>query len=179
MLMRDEVKAAVEAVLFIRGERVGMDELVELLDVPLLDLKDILQELIHEYNEKQRGIQIMAVAGGYLMCTHPDFTELIARMEKPVRRRLSGAALETLAIIAYRQPVTRAEIEHLRGVKSDRIITSLLERGLIEEAGHKEVPGRPVLFVTGPEFLRVFGLTSLKELPRLEEESGEDVRKVR
>ena len=88
MLMRDEVKAAVEAVLFIRGERVGMDELVELLDVPLLDLKDILQELIHEYNEKKRGIQIMSIAGGYLMCTHPDFTELIARMEKPVRRRL-------------------------------------------------------------------------------------------
>ncbi len=170
MLMRDEVKAALEAVLFVRGEVVGLDELVELLDVPLIDLKMILDELILEYNKQQRGLQIIALEGPTdLMCTHPGCADILSRMEKPVRRRLSHASLETLAIIAYQQPVTRAEIDKIRGVKSDKVISSLLERGLIEEAGHKPVVGKPVLYVTSGDFLRVFGLASLKELPLLEE----------
>jgi len=157
MLMQDEIKACVEAILFVRAERVGLDELVELLDMLL------------EYNKNSRGIQIVAVEGGYLMCTRPEYAGVLSRVEKPVRRRLSSSALETLAIIAYRQPATRAEIEKIRGVRSDKMINTLLEKGLIEEAGYKDTIGRPLTYKTTIEFLRLFGLTTLKELPQLEE----------
>ncbi len=170
MLMRNEIKAAIEAVLFVRGERVDLDELVEILEVPLLDLKEIIEELIEEYNKIKRGIQIVAVDHGYLMCTRPDYGDILARMEKTSQKRLSPAAVEALAIVAYRQPITRSEVESIRGVKSDRVISSLLEKGLIEEAGFKPVPGKPILYITGSEFLRVFGLSSLKDLPAV----GED-----
>ena len=169
MLMQDEIKACVEAILFVRAERVGLDELVELLDVPLLDLKAILDEMLLEYNKNSRGIQIVTVEGGYLMCTRPEYAGVLSRVEKPVRRRLSSSALETLAIIAYRQPATRAEIEKIRGVRSDKMINTLLEKGLIEEAGYKDTIGRPLTYKTTIEFLRLFGLTTIKELPQLEE----------
>jgi len=169
MLMLDEIKAGVEAILFVRAERVGLDELVELLDVPLLDLKAILDEMLLEYNKNSRGIQIVAVEGGYLMCTRPEYAGVLSRMEKPIRRRLSSSAMETLAIIAYQQPVTRAEVEKIRGVRSDKMINTLLEKGLIEEAGYKDTIGRPLTYKTTIEFLRLFGLTTLKELPQLEE----------
>lgn len=170
MLMREEIKAAAEAVLFVRGETVGLDELVELLDIPLLDLKIVMDELILEYNKGHKGVQILILEGpAYLMCTHPACSDILSRMERPVRRRLSQASLETLAIIAYRQPVTRAEIEKIRGVKCDKVIASLMERGLIEEAGYKAVAGKPTQFITSDDFLKVFGLTSIKELPVLEE----------
>lgn len=171
MLMPDEIKACVEAILFMRSERVGLDELVELLEVPLLDLKVILDEMILEYNKKSRGIQIVAVEGGYLMCTRPEYAGILTRIDQPARKRLSSSTMETLAIIAYRQPVTRAEIEKIRGVKSEKTIHNLLEKGLIEEAGHKETVGRPVMYATTDEFLRLFGLVSLKELPLFKEEA--------
>lgn len=171
MLMRDEIKGAVEAILFVRSERVGIDELVEILDVPLLDLKEIIQEMLLEYNKNERrGIQIVAVNNGYVMCTRPNYSDILVRMEKPVQKRLSPAALDTLAIVAYRQPVTRAEIEQIRGVKADRIINNLIEKGLIEEVGTKPVVGKPVLYGTSEEFMRLFGLSSLKELPPVEED---------
>ncbi|MBC7076516.1 MAG: SMC-Scp complex subunit ScpB [Syntrophomonadaceae bacterium] len=169
MLMYDEIKAAVEAILFVRSEQVDLEELVEVLGVPGLELKAILDELILEYNSEKRGIQILALDNGYLMCTKQEYSDILCKMEKPLRRRLSAAALETLAIIAYQQPVTRAEIEKIRGVKSDKIINNLLEKGLIEEAGRKAVPGKPILYVTSKEFLQVFGLSSLSDLPVIEE----------
>ncbi|MGS0764963.1 SMC-Scp complex subunit ScpB [Syntrophomonas curvata] len=167
MLMPDEIKACVEAILFMRSERVGLDELVELLEVPLLDLKVLLDEMILEYNKNSRGIQIIAVDGGYLMCTRPEYAGILTRVDQPARKRLSSSAMETLAIIAYRQPVSRAEIDKIRGVKSEKTIHNLLEKGLIEEAGHRETIGRPVIYATTDEFLRLFGLVSLKELPVL------------
>ena len=169
MLMRDEIKAAIEAILFMRGERVGADELVEILDVPLLELRDLMRELIGEYFQPGRGLQIMPVDDGYLMCTKSEYSEILARSVRPVRRRLSQAALETLALIAYQQPVTRAELEKIRGVKVDRVVSNLMERGLIEEVGVKEVVGKPILYGTTQEFLRLYGLTSLRDLPQLEE----------
>ena len=169
MLMRDEIKAAIEAILFMRGERVGADELVEILDVPLLELRDLMRELIGEYFQPGRGLQIMPVDDGYLMCTKSEYSEILARSVRPVRRRLSQAALETLALIAYQQPVTRAELEKTRGVKVDRVVTNLMERGLIEEVGVKEVVGKPILYGTTQEFLRLYRLTSLRDLPQLEE----------
>jgi segregation and condensation protein B len=171
MLMPDEIKACVEAILFMRAERVGLDELVELLEVPLVDLKVLLDEMILEYNKNSRGIQIIKVEGGYLMCTRPEYAHILSRAEQPVRKRLSTSAIETLAIIAYRQPITRAEIDAIRGVKSEKTIRNLLEKDLIKEAGHKETAGRPVLYVTTDEFLRLFGLVSLKELPELKEDA--------
>lgn len=177
MLMRDEVKAALEAVLFTRSDYVNIDELVELLDIPLLDLKMILREMILEYNKEKRGIQIAEVDNTYAMCTNPLYSDILSRMEKPIRRRLSPAAMETLAIIAYQQPVTRIEIEKIRGVKSDKIISNLLDKGLIEEAGQKAVVGRPLLYVTTEEFLRLFGLSTIEELPDIEEEET-GVRKI-
>lgn len=168
MLMPDEIKSCVEAILFMRSERVGLDELVELLEVPLLELKVLLDEMILEYNKNSRGIQIIAVNGGYLMCTRPEYTGILTRVDQPVRKRLSSSAMETLAIIAYRQPVSRAEIDRIRGVKSEKTIHNLLEKGLIEEAGHRDTLGRPVIYVTTDDFLRLFGLVSLKELPVLE-----------
>ncbi|NLP23018.1 MAG: SMC-Scp complex subunit ScpB [Syntrophomonadaceae bacterium] len=169
MLMRDEIKAAIEAILFMRGDRVGVEELVEILDVPLLELRDLMRELIGEYFQPGRGLQIIPVDDGYLMCTKSEYSEILARSVRPVKRRLSQAALETLALIAYQQPVTRAELERTRGVKVDRVITNLLERGLIEEVGVKEVVGKPILYGTTQEFLRMYGLTSLRDLPQLEE----------
>ena len=169
MLMQDEIKACVEAILFLRSDRAGLDELVELLDVPLLDLKVILDDMLLEDNKNSRGIQIVAAEGGYLMCTRPEYASIVSRIDKPQRKRLSSSALETLAIIAYRQPVSRVEIEKIRGVRSDKMINTLLEKGLIEEAGYKDTIGRPLTYKTTIEFLRLFGMTTLKELPLLEE----------
>lgn len=168
MIMRDQVKAALEAILFVRAERVSTDELVKLLDISPADLKIILDEMIIEYNELKRGIQIVAIDNTYTMCSKPEYSDILNRMHKNVKKKLSPAAMETLAIVAYRQPVTRLDIERIRGVKSDRIIYMLLEKGLIEEAGYKDVPGKPVLFRTGEEFLRLFGLRGLEELPDIE-----------
>ncbi len=168
MMMRNEIKGAIEAILFVRSELVPADELVEILGVPLLELYEIIRELIAEYNEAQRGIQIVAVDHSYMMCTSPVYSDILSRMNKTVPRRLSPAAMETLAIIAYKQPVTRVEVEAIRGVKSDRIITNLLEKGLIEEAGYKPVIGKPMSYKTTIEFLRLFGLSSLDDLPDLE-----------
>lgn len=170
MLMRDDIKGSLEAILFIRSEQISLKELAEIIDIPQSDLKSILDEMIIEYNEKKKGIQIVEADNGYIMCTNPAYSDILARIEKPVRRKLSPAALEILAIIAYRQPVTRIEIEKVRGVKSDRTINSLVEKGLIEEAGHKQVVGKPCLYITTAEFLKVFGLSSLEELPDLEED---------
>lgn len=170
MLMRNEVKAAAEAVLFTRAEPIPLEELVDILDVGLLDLKPIMQELVFEYNQEKHGVQIVEVQGAYLMCTRPEYSGLLSGLRDPVRRRLSPAALETLAIIAYQQPVTRAEIENIRGVKVDRIMAALLEKNLIEEAGQKDVAGKPMLYRTTLEFLKIFGLTSLQDLPVVEEE---------
>lgn len=169
MLMRNEIKAAIEAILFTQAEPVSMEQLIETLDVPLVDLKDILLEMMAEYNEKERGIQILRGEQGYTLCTKPEYSDILNRMIQPVRKRLSPAAMETLAIIAYRQPITRSEIESIRGVRTDKIITTLLDRGLIQEAGRKDVLGKPVLYVTGQDFLRLFGLSSLKDLPELKE----------
>lgn len=168
MLMRDEIKGSIEAVLFINSERMELSELEEILKIPAIDLQIILDEMILEYNRKERGIQIIKVDDGYLMCTKRDYADILARVVRPVYRRLSTAALEVLAIIAYRQPITRIEIDALRGVKSDRVIRNLLEKELIKEAGYRKVPGKPLLYVTSSDFLKVFGLSSLDELPAIE-----------
>jgi segregation and condensation protein B len=167
--MRDEIKAAIEALLFISGERVGRQELMEVLNLAEGDLIQIMREMNVEYNQVQRGIQILAMDGGYIMGTKPEYTQFVKKMEKNPNRRLSPAALETLAIIAYRQPLSKAEIEQIRGVKTDRVIATLMERGIIKEMGKKEVAGKPILYGTTHEFLKLFALASLDDLPVIEE----------
>lgn len=172
MLMRDEIKAAIEALLFVNGERMSEDELLEILGLDPSDFREIIREMADEYLEPHRGIQILTLDGGYILGTKPEYAQVVGKLIKPVGRRLSPAALETLAIIAYRQPLSRAEIEQIRGVKTDRVITTLLEKGIIKETGKKAAPGKPTLYGTTHEFLRIFGLSSLDELPALEGERG-------
>ena len=170
MLMRDEIKGAIEAILFVRSGRVGLDEIVEILEVPLFDVIDIMREIMAEYDVAGKGLRIREVNDGYVMVTNPEYSDYLVKMAEPQKKRLTPAAMETLAIIAYSQPVTRAEIERVRGVKSERIIANLLEKDLIAEAGVKAVIGRPLLYETTEEFLQVFGLVSLQDLPPMEED---------
>lgn len=171
MLMREDIKAGIEALLFVSGERMGMAELLDILQIGEDDFKSIIQELMLEYHQSSRGLQIISLEGGYIMATKPEYTELVSKLVKPARLRLSTAALETLAVIAYRQPVTRAEIEQIRGVKVERVLSNLLEKGIIREDGHKEAAGKPILYRTSYEFLKIFGLASLEELPQLDPEA--------
>jgi segregation and condensation protein B len=120
------------------------------------------------------GLQVVRVAGGYQLRTRPEFSEVVAAYLRPAAQKLSRQALETLAIIAYEQPITQPEIDALRGVNSDGVIKTLAERELIVEAGRKDAPGRPILYRTTDRFLKHFGLPDLTELPKLEESLGAD-----
>ncbi|MCR4399811.1 MAG: SMC-Scp complex subunit ScpB [Syntrophomonadaceae bacterium] len=170
MLMRREVRAALEAMLFAAGRPLTVEELAQAVDMAAPDVRALLDELVLEYNEKGSGLLVAASGQGYLMCTSPEYAPYVKKILGPGEKRLSQAALETLAVVAYRQPVTRAEIEAVRGVRVDRTLASLLARGLVAEVGRKEVPGRPALYGTTVEFLRVFGMTSLDELPPADKE---------
>jgi segregation and condensation protein B len=130
-------------------------------------VEELVAELSRGY--EGRGLQLIKVAGGWKLCTRPQYAPFISRMHEPTRVRLSRAALETLAIIAYRQPITRPEMEAIRGVNVDGVISTLLNYSLIEEKGRKEAPGRPMLYGTTTDFLSHFGLNSVEDLPALPE----------
>lgn len=165
MLFPSETKSILECLLFVTKEPLSLKTLGQIVELPEGDIKAMLDELIYEYS-KGRGITIQVVANGYQLCTRPEFAPYIEKLYKPQNSYgLSRAALETLAIIAYKQPITRAEMEAIRGVKVDSSIGTLVEKNLVKEVGRKEGPGRPVLFGTTPSFLRYFGLEDLSELP--------------
>lgn len=168
MLFAEDLKAALECLLFATMEPLTTKELAGIMDLPVPEIEELLTELINEYNHSARGLQIQKLAGGYKMATKPAYAPYLEKLCRPRVNPLSRPALETLAIIAYRQPVTRAEIESIRGVKVDHLLANLLERNLIQEVGRKETPGRPILYGTTSEFLAYLGLSSLKELPPLE-----------
>ncbi|NLN28674.1 MAG: SMC-Scp complex subunit ScpB [Firmicutes bacterium] len=161
--------AALEAILFAAPRPFTLKELAVHLDCTVPEAHKLLQELEQRLAaDPNRGLMVDRVAHGYRLATKPELGEYVARVSEVIRTSsLSQAALETLAIVAYRGPVTRAEIEAIRGVRSDSAINALLERGLIEECGRKEAPGRPVLFQTTSDFLLHFGLNDLSELPPL------------
>ena len=164
------IKAIVESLLFVNENPIESKELAEILGLDKKEIEQNLEEIAKEYRQRNSGICIVKVAGGYQMCAHPDSEEWVRKMyHERNRYRLSHASLETLAIIAYKQPITRPEIESIRGVNTDGVIRHLLELGLIKEAGRKEVPGRPFLYVTTRKFLEYFGLNSLDDLPKLED----------
>lgn len=168
MLFADDLKAAMECLLFAAPEPITVKEMAAALDLREEEVEELLAELIHDYNDTNRGVQIQAIGGGYKMATKPVYAPYVEKICRPKTNPLSKPAMETLAIIAYRQPVTRAEIEAIRGVKVDHLLTNLMERNLIQEMGRMETPGRPILYGTTKEFLEYLGLDSLDDLPPLE-----------
>lgn len=159
-------KSAIEALLFVAGEPVTISSLVKVIELPEFEIRKLIEELITDYREKQSGILIVEIADGYQMVTNPDFSMWIKKFKNINQsNKLSPPALETLAIIAYKQPITKLEIEQLRGVNSDGAVKSLLDKRLIKIVGKKETPGRPFLYGTTKEFLQYFGLKNLSDLP--------------
>jgi segregation and condensation protein B len=167
---RDSQKRIVEALVLGAPEPVSAQKIAEV--VPGLEADDaraLVAELGREYEEQGRAFEIWEVAGGFQLRTRPEYASYLRLLHRERPLRLSRAALETLAVVAYRQPVTRAEIEAVRGVEVDAVIRSLLDRQLVRIAGHREVPGRPMLYATTKRFLEVFGLARLDDLPTLRE----------
>jgi len=161
-----DLKFILESFLFVSEEPLTLDKMKSAL--PFTDvnaIKEALQSLRDEYDQRQGSICLIEVAGGYQLRTRPEYADWIKKIIQPSAQRLSHAALETLAIIAYKQPIMRSDIEHIRGVDSGGIIRMLLDRKLIKIMGRKEIPGRPLIYATTRYFLEVFGLKDIKDLP--------------
>ncbi len=171
-LERQEQKAVIEGLLFVAGdEGIYPEQIAKVLEVEVKDVKQLVEELQEEYNQLNRGLQIVQFAKVYRFTTKKEHAAYYQKlMDAPTAASLSQAALETLAIIAYRQPITRTEIEEVRGVKTDRALQTLVSHLLIKEVGRAEGPGRPILYGTTKEFLDTFALQTLDELPSLSEE---------
>jgi len=166
-----ELKAILETLLFVSHGPVTVDRLASVLEgVPKAEVRQALRSLQEEFEQAGRGLQVVEVAGGFQLVTRSDYGPWIKRLEKnKPAPKLSRSALESLAIIAYKQPIVRAEIEQIRGVEASGVIRTLLERKLIRMVGRKEVPGRPIMYGTTKYFLQHFGLRDLAELPPLRE----------
>jgi segregation and condensation protein B len=162
----DDLKNIIESLLFVAEAPLTVDQIKDVLT--LADrkmIKETLNDLIVDYEERQGAFILHEVAGGYQFRTRPEYVPWIKRLLQPKPARLSKAALETLAIVAYKQPLIRSDIEHLRGVDCGGVLRMLLERKLIRVLGRKEIPGRPLIYATTKEFLQVFDLKNLKDLP--------------
>lgn len=163
------IKSAIESLLFVSGEPLSMKELHNNLEIPTKTIESVINEMIIDYEEENRGIKLISINGGYQLVSKPQNSDSVQKLlKKNKRQSLSQASLESLAIIAYKQPITRVDIDEIRGVKSESAIQRLIERDLIRDIGRLEVPGRPILFGTTEEFLRQFELKDLGELPSLD-----------
>ncbi len=170
-----EKKSLIEALLFVSGEPLTLAELKNSTDLPEPELKQLLDEMMAEYRERNTGLLIVEIANGYQLVTNPHYAQWIKKFKNTASAgKLSMPALETLAIIAYKQPIIKAELEQIRGVNSDGVIKTLLDRRLIKIMGRKEVPGKPLLYGTTREFLQYFGLKDLTELPTISELTREE-----
>lgn len=166
-----EIKSIIEGLLFTWGDPLSIEDISEVLGLDKKSLRIILNEMIDDFNYNRRGIQINHINNTYQLSTRAEHFEWINKLCTPrVNKTLSNAALETLSIIAYKQPITKAEIEIIRGVKCDRALSTLMEKKLIVEVGRLERPGKPIIYGTTDEFLRCFGLSSLENLPKLAED---------
>lgn len=165
----DHLTGALEAVLFAAGEPLAVAEIAEIMQLEKPQVWELITNLSKLYEDENRGLMLREVAGGYQLVTKPEHYGMLAQLEKNKEIKLTNAAMETLAIIAFKQPVTRAEMEAIRGVKVDGVVNTLLDLGLIEEAGRKKSLGNPILYATTNKFLTVFGLNSLQDLPCTEE----------
>ncbi|MBF0567975.1 MAG: SMC-Scp complex subunit ScpB [Nitrospirae bacterium] len=172
---KSEQIAVIEALLFVAGDSLSIADLKRLTGFSDAEAADAVAALTSQYREKDGGMMIAELADGYQMVTNPLFAEWIKNLKKSkTSGKLSIAALETLALVAYKQPITKVEIEEIRSVSSDWTIKVLLERDLIKIAGRKDAPGKPLIFTTTKEFLKYFGLKNLSELPTLKEFTKEE-----
>ncbi len=162
----EDIKNIIESLLFVAEDPLTIDSIKKVLDSADSNaIRNVLNELSSEYEARKGGFFLLEVAGGYQIRTRPEYSQWIRRLLRPNPLRLSNAALETLAIVAYKQPVIRSDIEHIRGVDCGGILRMLLERKLIRVIGRKEIPGRPIIYTTTKKFLELFELKDLKDLP--------------
>ncbi|SHI74161.1 condensin subunit ScpB [Malonomonas rubra DSM 5091] len=167
-----ELRTLIEAYIFAADAPLTLDRLCLLLEKPRAEVRPVIEQLLADYSGEERGFYLAEVAGGYQFRTATELGPWLRKLSKDRPFRFSQAALEALAIIAYRQPVTRAEVEYLRGVDSGGVIKSLLEKNLLRILGKKDVPGRPLMYGTSRHFLELFGLRELQDLPTLKEFSA-------
>lgn len=173
-----KIMAVIEAVLFAMGDSVEMSKLAYVLEIPEKEIREVIVKMNDRYKKSDRGIYIAELENAFQLCTKPGLYEYLIKVAKAPRKYvLSDTLLETLSIIAYKQPVTRLEVEKIRGVSCDHAVNRLLEFNLIQELGRLDAPGRPLLFGTTEEFLRTFGVKSLGDLPILNQEQIEDFRR--
>lgn len=169
MMEDKEIEAVIEGLLFAAGDVLPLDKIADVIELDKKTTMSILNRMIDTAKSPGRGILIREINGGYQLCTKMEHYEYVKKLFEPRQKQgLSQAAFETLAIIAYNQPITRAKLEHIRGVNSDSAVTKLLERNLIREAGRLDAPGKPILYESTEEFLRCFGFKSISDLPTLE-----------
>jgi segregation and condensation protein B len=168
LFFKNESMAIIEALLFVAVEPLTIKDISNIVKIDEKTVEELIEQMQQEYQNPNRGMIIEKVAGGYRMLTKPQYVSYIEKLYKPQNMPLSQAALETLAIIAYKCPVTKVEIELIRGVKVDSVLNTLLERNLIKEVGRKDAPGKPILYGTTEKFLEYIGLNDLKDLPQID-----------
>lgn len=168
MMEREKQEAALEAILFTMGESVEIRQLAEIIEETPKKTRAVLEEMKNRWEIEGRGVALINLEDSWQMCTRPEYYEYLIKIAKAPRKyTLSETLLETLSIIAYKQPVTRLDVERIRGVNCDHAINRLIEFDLVAELGRLDAPGRPLLFGTTEQFLRTFGVSSLEELPEL------------
>ena len=168
-MKKNKIPYAIEGILFAAGEPVKTAKLAAVLEIEIEEVEEAISLLKYDYDTNERGFMIIDIDDGYQICSRPEYYNYIQIILGDQRRQaLSNAAMEALAIIAYKQPITRGQVEYIRGVNSDSAVNRLVERGLVEECGRLDAPGRPVLYRTTQGFLRCFGLSSPKDLPELD-----------
>ncbi|MBI5663954.1 MAG: SMC-Scp complex subunit ScpB [Nitrospirae bacterium] len=172
----EEAKSVIEAILFMAGEPVTLDTIRKITEIDKYNTERLIRDLVSDYSVRNAGLFIVEVAEGYQMVTNPACAPWVKKLlSTSVPKKLSQSSLETMAIIAYKQPIIKAEIEAIRGVNSDGVVKTLLDKRLIKILGRKEVPGRPLMYGTTKEFLQYFGLKDLSELPTLKEFQEVDI----
>lgn len=172
-----QAEAAIEAILFTMGDAVEAERIANAIGQDVETTEKIIHHMMDSYREENRGIQIIELEHSYQLCTKREYYETLIKIAKqPARIVLTDVLMETLSIIAYKQPVTRIEIEKIRGVKSDHAVNKLIEYNLVRELGRLDAPGRPLLFGTTEEFLRHFGVESLDQLPVINPMKVEDFK---
>lgn len=169
-MTKEKIKSALESILFVWGDPVEAKSLSDLFDVPTSEIIRCFRELAEDYEERGSGLAIREMDKSFQLCTNPENDDYIQRICTPVKnKRLSQPSLEVLAIVAYKQPVTKSQIDNIRGIRCDRVLETLISKGLVEERGRSSAIGRPYLYGTTKEFLRLFGFESLKDLPEIED----------
>jgi len=169
-MTKESIKSVMESLMFVMGEPVEAKTVADLLEIPTADAIKLFRELASEYEDRGSGLRVREMDKAFQLCTCAENDDYITRLITPVReKKLSQSSLEVLAIIAYKQPVTKGQIDAIRGIRSDRVLENLIKRGLVEELGRSSAVGRPYLYGTTRYFLELFGFESLADLPEIDD----------